>query len=106
MKTKMLLNRSAAIVLLCLLDLFLYAQAPQKQWDKRFGGSKDESLYGLLQTSDGGYILGGNSRSPVGGDKTQPNWDPANNSDDFWLVKVDANGVKQWDKRYGGNYVE
>jgi hypothetical protein len=42
-----------------------------KQWDKRFGGTNEERLTVLQQTEDGGYILGGNSYSGIGGDKTQ-----------------------------------
>ena len=29
------------------------------EWDKHFGGSDDEWAYGLMQTTDGGYILAG-----------------------------------------------
>lgn len=70
-----------------------------KQWDKRYGGWDDDGLYGLEQTVDNGYVLGGFTRSPVSGDKTQPNLGPQN----FWLVKIDSAGNKQWDKRYGGD---
>ncbi len=71
-----------------------------KQWDKRFGGSDLDNLYSLQQTTDGGYILGGASYSGIGGDKTQA----SRGGNDYWIVKTDANGVKQWDKRFGGNY--
>jgi hypothetical protein len=56
----------------------------------------------LLQTKDGGYIIGGNSRSDVGGDKSQPNWDTTVLKwEDWWIVKLDSAGNKQWDKTYG-----
>ncbi len=70
-----------------------------KQWDKRFGGAGNEVLNSVEQTSDGGYILGGNSDSGVGGDKTQP----SRGAVDYWIVKTDSLGNKIWDKRYGGN---
>ena len=71
-----------------------------KQWDKTFGGPEETSiLNSLQQTSDGGYILGGYSFSGISGDKTQT----SQGSIDFWIVKTDANGVKQWDKRFGCN---
>lgn len=80
--------------------------AGNKQWDKRFGGTRIEDLKALLQTRDGGYILGGYSNSGISGDKTESNWDPAsaNPSNDYWIIKIDASGNKQWDKRYGGIY--
>ena len=74
-----------------------------KLWDKRFGGSLEENLYALQVTRDGGAIFGGASSSGISGDRTQSNWDTTNHTDDFWVVKVDASGNKEWDKRFGGN---
>ncbi len=76
--------------------------AGDKQWDKRYGGIGRDELYGLRQTKDGGYILAGNSDSPVSGDKTQPSWDNFPLSTDWWMIKIDSLGNKQWDKRFGG----
>jgi hypothetical protein len=70
-----------------------------KQWDKRFGGTSDDELFSLQQTTDGGYILGGYSTSGIGGDKTQSAW---GGSEDYWIIKIDSLGIKQWDKRFGG----
>ncbi|QMU28782.1 hypothetical protein [Adhaeribacter radiodurans] len=69
-----------------------------KAWDKTFGGSKSDYLFSLQQTKDGGYILGGNSESGKGGDKSQD----AKGYSDYWVVKLDANGSKAWDKTFGG----
>ncbi len=44
-------------------------------------------------------MLGGTSDSPLSGDKTAN----ANGNSDFWVVKVDAAGIKKWDKTIGGN---
>ncbi len=73
--------------------------AGNKVWDKRFGGSQDDYLNTVIQTADGGYLLGGSSLSGVGGDKTQA----GRGSRDFWVVKISGTGVKQWDKRFGGS---
>ncbi len=73
-----------------------------KQWDKRFGGVDYEHLYSIRQTADGGYILGGDSRSDVSGDKTQT----SRGNYDYWIVKIDANGNKKWDTRFGANNYE
>jgi hypothetical protein len=74
---------------------------PAKQWDKTFGGSGPDFLQCMQQTSDGGFIIGGKSESGIGGDKSQTNYGPINTCD-FWVIKLDINGNKQWDKTFGG----
>lgn len=69
-----------------------------KQWDYAYGGTGDEYLAAVQQTTDGGFILGGSSYSGVSGEKSQP----ARGLVDYWIVKIDAAGTKQWDRTYGG----
>jgi hypothetical protein len=69
-----------------------------KLWDKTFGGSGPDRLFSIHKTSDGGFILGGRSASPISGNKSSPSY----GADDFWVVRVDANGNKLWDKSFGG----
>ena len=76
-----------------------FSQAPVKLWDYRFGGGADEELKSIEQTTDGGYILGGSSLSGISGDKTQA----SRGSWDYWIVKIDSNGIKQWDATFGGS---
>lgn len=73
-----------------------------KLWDYTFGGVGTEKLYSVQQTSDGGYILGGSSNSGIGPDKSQV----GRGMEDFWIVKLDANGTKIWDKTFGGNLID
>src|SRR6478736_6519283 len=73
-----------------------------KQWDATFGGTGPDELHSLVQTADGGYILGGASLSNTSGDKSQN----TKGGKDFWTVKIDANGIKQWDVDFGGNEFE
>ena len=68
------------------------------QWNKRFGGSGADLLSMLIKTSDGGYLLGGHSTSGLSGDRSQA----SQGAQDYWVVKTDASGNKQWDKRFGG----
>ena len=73
-----------------------------KLWDKSFGGDGRDFLASVQQTSDGGYILGGNSSSGASGTKTSANTNPVYGDDDFWIVRLDANGNRLWDKSFGG----
>lgn len=59
-------------------------------WSKTFGGEKNEWGYYARETSDGMYILAGSTLSYGSG------------GTDAWLIKLDTNGNKQWDKTYGG----
>ena len=68
------------------------------QWDMTYGGDNLDQLYSIIETSDGGYLMGGRSLSGISGEKSEAN----KGSWDYWLVKVDVNGVMQWDKTLGG----
>lgn len=74
-----------------------------KLWDRRFGGSLNDNIYRVIETSDGGFLIGGISFSGISGDKTEMNWDSTFSTPDYWIIKLDSFGIKQWDKRYGGN---
>ena len=69
------------------------------QWDKTIGGSGTEYIDHIVQTSDGGYILAGSSDSPISGDKSEDSLGFV----DYWVVKLDKNGKKVWDKTIGGS---
>ncbi|MDQ4139946.1 MAG: T9SS type A sorting domain-containing protein, partial [Bacteroidota bacterium] len=73
-----------------------------KLWDKRFGGSNDDELRSIIRTADGGYLLAGKSASGVSGDKSQD----SQGGTDYWIVKVNSSGSKQWDRRIGGSGAE
>ncbi|QRR01454.1 T9SS type A sorting domain-containing protein [Dyadobacter sandarakinus] len=70
-----------------------------KQWDKTFGGSGNDQRGSIAPTSDGGYMVSVQSDSPVSGDKSGG----INGTYDAWLIKITADGTKQWDQSYGGS---
>ena len=74
----------------------------QVLWDRTLGGSGDDYLQAGTPTADGGSILVGSTASPADGDVSQPTPVPTGNGDDGWVVKIDANGTIQWDRRLGG----
>ncbi|QIP16492.1 PKD domain-containing protein [Spirosoma aureum] len=71
-----------------------------KVWDKTFGGNRHDNIYSMVATSDGGFLLGGLSESGQTGNKSDPNQFGA---EDYWVVKIDGNGTKVWDKTFGGS---
>jgi Secretion system C-terminal sorting domain len=87
------------ILLLAFLSASSFAQAPAIEWQKSFGGSATDYAKVIRQTFDGGYIVAGLSNS-FDGDVTGNH-----GSYDFWIVKVSASGILQWQKSLGGlNY--
>lgn len=71
---------------------------PSVEWQRSFGGTNDDRLRSLSQTAEGGFVLGGFSNSGINGNKVATNF----GNYDFWVVRLDANGNKLWDKSYGG----
>lgn len=75
------------------------ASAQEIEWQKTIGGSINDELYSVQQTTDGGFILGGYSNSNISGDKTENN----RGGYDYWIVKVNKSGIIQWQKTIGGS---
>ncbi|MFH1010680.1 MAG: T9SS type A sorting domain-containing protein [bacterium] len=76
------------------LTAFVTAAAfaqPDSLWSRTFGGSGSDGCSSVQQTTDGGYILGGETTSYGAG------------GSDFWLVKTDANGDSLWSRTFGGS---
>lgn len=71
-------------------------------WQNTIGGSSTDVLYIVRQSTDGGYFLGGDSRSNISGDKTENNWDLTQLNPDYWIVKTDSVGNIVWDNTIGG----
>ncbi len=68
-------------------------------WDRSFGGSGDDGMVTLQEVPGDGFILGGASSSPPSGNKTSPHYGYR----DWWLVRLNAQGEKLWDRSYRGN---
>jgi hypothetical protein len=59
-----------------------------EEWNQTYGGEKFETAYSLVETSDGGFVLAGDTKSFGAGDG------------DYWLVKTDKNGNMEWNQTY------
>ena len=58
-------------------------------WTSTFGGSDIDRAYSVRQTTDGGYIVAGETTSYGAG------------GSDIYLVRIDANGDSLWTRTYG-----
>ena len=62
-----------------------------KKWQRAVGSAEAENFYGVVHTSDGGFVAAGHTTGWSAGGK------------DAYLVKVDACGSLVWAKNYGGD---
>ncbi len=69
------------------------------KWQKTLGGALGDYMTSVNPTRDGGYIVGGYSSSNTSGEKSEN----SKGGNDYWIVKLDSLGNKQWDKTYGGS---
>jgi hypothetical protein len=54
------------------------------EWNSTYGGEKGDIAYSLVESSNGGYAIAGNTRSFGAGDE------------DFWLIKTNEQGVPEF----------
>lgn len=59
-------------------------------WTRTYGGASDDYGYSVCQTFDSGFVVAGYTRSFGAG------------YDDFYVLRIDANGDTLWTKTYGG----
>jgi hypothetical protein len=77
------------MVVLIIGGTAVYSQPPDTLWSRMYGGNLYDYAYFVQQTSDGGYIIAGETHSDGGGEQ------------DAWLIRLDANGDTLWTETYG-----
>jgi len=60
------------------------------EWNQTYKWEKFDRIYSLVETSDGGYALAGETNSFGAG------------FNDSWLIRTDASGNMLWNQTYGG----
>lgn len=67
-----------------------------EEWQRSIGGKGDDHLAVLLESKEGGYMVGGNSISNTSGNKEISN----GRGTDFWVVKLSGTGEIDWQNTY------
>ncbi|MCX7796168.1 MAG: hypothetical protein N2380_06585 [bacterium] len=63
-----------------------------KIWEKRFGKNEIDEANSIIETSDGGYIIGGYTGDLSNGD--------------VYIIKLNKKGDKIWEKTFGGKKID
>jgi hypothetical protein len=63
-------------------------------WQKTYGGTGWDEAFAIVPTSDGGYVVAGSTSSFGAG------------GSDVWVLKLDGQGNVQWQKSYGGAWLD
>ena len=96
MKNQFQFKGFVSVLTICfLLSNVKISAQPAIMWQNTIGSTANDILEDIIQTSDGGYLMGGfNSGGGINGDKTV--------TGSCWLVKVSNIGVIEWQKGYVG----
>ena len=61
-----------------------------------FGGSEIDEAFGIIKSSDGNYVIVGDTRS------NDKNVSHNNGASDLWIIKISPSGNLLWEKTFGG----
>ena len=80
------------LIITCFLILpFTVFSQVVEEWSQTFGGNGEEWGRSVIQTDDGGYIIGGYTNYFY-------------EFSELYLIKTDPNGQELWSRTYGGTY--
>jgi hypothetical protein len=82
-------------------DFIIYAidNSGNKTNEIRLGSFLTEFECKVVETRDNGLLIAGTSGGNASGDRSQNSWGLT----DYWVIKLDSSGNKQWDNALGGN---
>jgi len=71
-------------------DIMIFNEPPPIQWIRTFRDGHLDYGHSAVQTSDGGYIIIGETYSDGTGNSS------------VWMIKTNSNGDEEWNKTFGG----
>lgn len=74
---------------------------PSLEWQRAFGGGRDDNLVGVVSAGTAGYLLGGYSSS-TNGTKSSPDF----GAQDYWALLIDTAGEPVWEHSFGGSRLD
>lgn len=75
-------------------------------WEKSHGFSGSDQGFGILQTSDNGYLINGTLDVSASNGDGSDKFFKKHAGGDYWTIKLDASGNKEWRNYYGGTFTD
>lgn len=76
------------------------------QWQKSFGYSGRDIGNSLIQTSDNGFLITGELDVTSSGGQGKFSQVKKHAGGDYWAIKLNQSGDKEWSEYYGGNFTD
>lgn len=77
-------------------------------WDYSFGYPGSDIPYSIIQTNDNGFFLSGvldvSASNGLGNRLSNIQYRHAGG--DYWVIKLNTNGIKEWSNYYGGTFTD
>ena len=77
-------------------------------WDYSFGYAGSDVPYSIIQTSDNGFLVSGvlDVSASNGQGNRASSTQRRHAGGDYWVIKLNANGIKEWSNYYGGAFTD
>ncbi len=85
-----------SLLVLSIIPSFLFSQY-DLEWENNYGGSRNDIVNHIIETSDNGFLLIGHTTSEDNDVSVNKG------SRDLWVVKISESGELLWEKTYGGS---
>ena len=98
-----MLKYLSILIVILITQKSVFAQEYVVNWQKSYGGERNEVVYAGVETSDGGFILVGSTNSKNSFDVKDSKGFDGTGGNDFWISKVSNTGAIVWAKTFGGS---
>ncbi|WP_246067785.1 hypothetical protein [Changchengzhania lutea] len=79
-------------------------------WEQSYGFAGSDDGNAIIQTNDGGYLLVGvldvSASGGLGNSKINSGKSSSHAGGDYWAIKLNASGTKEWSRFYGGSFTD
>ncbi len=103
MSFKKFLKHLSFLLIILIVEQHILAQELMINWQKAYGGERNEIAYASVETTDGGFMIVGSTSSKNSFDVKDSRGYEGAGGIDFWIIKTNSTGTIEWSKTFGGS---